>query len=259
MGSLQSDMAASLGLTRVTKDKEQMQEKDTKYAFESSKPLDPQEHRSRASPEKEECEAKSETSNCEENEKEKKPNLPLADLFKSMKTAFAVKCPSHSGELKKSPGSKKSVDFLANSLMERAVAKSIDSTSFSPVCDPTSPSSVSPSSPSSLTTKPAALNLPSTPSTSTSEPELNMESEIQPLHNTANDEATSEPIHSEVNLQKPEPAPSSASNFSGQLEEPSEAIQTTPLPPLSSTANQAESLGLAMIGACYCSSSDDEL
>merc|ERR550532_417446 len=264
--SLQSDMAASLGLTRVTKDEEQMQEKDTKSdeltknAFEPSKPLDPhQEHGSRASPEKEECGGKSETSNCEENEKEKKSNLPLADLFKSMKTAFAVKCPSHSGESKKSPGSKKSVDFLANSLMERAVAKSIDSTSFSPVCDPTSPPSVSPSSPSSLTTKPAALNLPSTPSTSTSEPELNTELEIQPLHNTANDEATSEPIHSEVNLQKPEPAPSSASNFSGQLEEPSEPIQTTPLPPLSSTANQAESLGLAMIGACYCSSSDDEL
>merc|ERR1719237_1557769 len=152
--------------------------------------------------------------------------------------------------------------------MERAVAKSIDFTSSSPVCNTTSPPSVSPSSPSSLTTsmtpKPAALCLPSTPSVSTSEPELNTESEIQPLHNTANDEATSEPIHSEptlANLQKPEPvAPSSASNFSGQFRgEPSEAIQTTPLPPLSSTANQTESLGLAMIGACYCSSSDDEL
>merc|ERR1719237_2036805 len=151
--------------------------------------------------------------------------------------------------------------------MERAVAKSIDFTSSSPVCNPTSPPSVSPLSPSSLTTsmtpKPAALNLPSTPSTSTSEPELNTESEIQPLHNTANNEATSEPIHSEptlANLQKPEVAASFASNFSGQFGvEPSEAIQTTPLPPLSSTANQTESLGLAMIGACYCSSSDDEL
>ena len=195
-------------------------------------------------------------------EDEKKSNLPLADLFKSMKTAFAVKCPSHSGELKKSPpGSKKSVDFLANSLMERAVAKSIDSSSFSPVCNPTSPSSVSSSSPSSLMTsmtqKPAALSLPSTPSTSTSGPELNKESEIQPLHNTANHEATSEPI--QANLQKPKTAPSLASNVSRQFAGPSEPIQRTALPALNSTVNQAESSGLAMIGACYCSSSDDEL
>merc|ERR1712080_261480 len=169
-----------------------------------------------------------------------------------MKTAFAVKCPSHSGEVKKSPpGGKKSVDFLANSLMERAVAKS-----FSPVCNPTSPSS---STPSSLTTsmalKNAALSLPSTPSTPTFEPELNTESEIKPPPNTANHEATSEPIHSEP-TQNPETA---ASNFSVQFGVPSKPSQTTPPPPLNSTAQQTESLGLAMIGACYCSSSDDEL
>ena len=187
-------------------------------------------------------------------EGEKKSNLPLDDLFKSMKTAFAVKCPSHSGEVKKSPpGGKKSVDFLANSLMERAVAKS-----FSPVCNTTSPSS---STPSSLTTtmalKHAALSLPSRPSTPTSEPELNIE--IKPPPNTANHEATLEPIHSEPTqgiLQNPETA---TSNFSVQFGVPSKPTQITPPPPLNSTAKQTESSGLAMIGACYCSSSDDEL
>merc|ERR1712192_217220 len=155
------------------------------------------------------------TNNGEENELlkngEKKSDIPLADLFKSMKTAFAVKCPSHSGEVKKSPpGSKKSVDFLATSLMERAVAKSLDSCFSSPACNPTLPSSVLSMSPSSsmasVTPTPADLSLLSTLSTSDSRPELNTKAEI-----------------------------------------------------LKNTANHRESSGLAMIGACYCSSSDDGL
>merc|ERR1712241_1037255 len=73
---------------------------------------------------------------------EKISTLPLADLFKSMKSAFAVKCPSHSGDPKKSPsGPKKSVDSLATSLMERAVAKSLDPPSSSSLISPSSTSS----------------------------------------------------------------------------------------------------------------------
>merc|ERR1712192_224707 len=210
------------------------------------------------------------TNNGEENELlkngEKKSDIPLADLFKSMKTAFAVKCPSHSGEVKKSPpGSKKSVDFLATSLMERAVAKSLDSCFSSPACNPTLPSSVLSMSPSSsmasVTPTPADLSLLSTLSTSDSRPELNTKAEI--LKNTANLEATSEPIHSEptqANSQNRETALYSGSNFSGQVGTSSEPIQTSPLPPQNcTTANHRESSGLAMIGACYCSSSDDEL
>merc|ERR1711971_70495 len=296
--SLQLDMAASLGLTRVIKDAAQKQDKNrksdelTKSALEPFESMEPQlELGLGTSPEKEECGGKSkilvdaspeglgsndsnQTNNGEENELlkngEKKSVIPLADLFKSMKTAFAVKCPSHSGELKKSPpGSKKSVDFLATSLMERAVAKSLDSCFSSPTCNPTLPSSVSFLSPSSsmasVTPTPADLSLLSTSSTSASGPKLNPKAEI--LQNTANLESTSEPIHSEptqANSQNSKTeALSSGSNFLEKVGKSSEPIHPPPLPPQNCTtanhANQRESSGLAMIGACYCSSSDDEL
>ena len=58
-------------------------------------------------------------------------NLPLKNLFKSMKTAFSLKSPSKdlvlNGDQKqksKLPVKKKSMEFLANALMEKAVAKS---------------------------------------------------------------------------------------------------------------------------------------
>merc|ERR1712083_1059441 len=258
------------GLTRVAKDAGQIQDKGrksnelTRHPLKSFKSTEPeQKHGLRASPEKEECGVNSkllckapperEDIGCNDSDQTTEPlrhedkisSLPLADLFKSMKTAFAVKCSSHSGELRKSPpGSKKSVDFLASSLMVRAVAKSQDPP---PVCDPTSSTDL------------AVLSPFPTPSTLDRELEQNIEPEIQPLHDTANHEAMSDPIHTEPTQAKSQ-IPGRAVIFSGQVEEASsEPIQTSPLPPVNSDANQRVSSGLALIGACYCSSSDEEL
>merc|ERR1712223_675902 len=167
---LMSDIASSLGLARRAKrdiepkeDQEKKGKSQQLINYEANSSEEPQEEissKTKTSPEDEEekkpvldgsprgnC-SDSLTQNGNENDNallkqgEKISTLPLADLFKSMKSAFAVKCPSHSGDLKKSPpGHKKSVDYLATSLPERAVAKSLDPPSSSSLSSPSSTSS----------------------------------------------------------------------------------------------------------------------
>merc|ERR1719495_3094554 len=123
---------------------------------------------------------------------EKISTLPLADLFKSMKSAFAVKCPSHSGDLKKSPsGPKKSVDCLATSLMERAVAKSLDPPSSSSLSSPSLTSSRTGMSSSQSSHKTRASSPTSTPSTS----DLAHKADTPLARTTADRVAPLKPIH----------------------------------------------------------------
>ena len=88
-------------------------------------------------------------------------NLPLKNLFKSMKTAFSLKSPSKdlvlNGDQKhksKLPVKKKSMEFLANALMEKAVAKSQktveEATCTLPSRQPPAMFAKSPSSPNGL-------------------------------------------------------------------------------------------------------------
>ena len=287
---LMSDIAASLGLARrVKRDIEPKETPEKKgksqqlLKYEPNSSEEPQEEissKTKTSPEDKEEKKPvldgSPRGNCSDSltqngiqfhndnallkQREKISTLPLADLFKSMKSAFAVKCPSHSGDLKKSPsGPKKSVDSLATSLMERAVAKSLDPPSSSSLSSPSSTLSRSGMSPSQSSHKTRASSPTSTPPTS--DPAHKTESPL--AHTTADHVAPSKPIHhsepSKPNNPKSMPL-EATSPTSGQLRASSEPIQTSPAPPLNaSTANQRAPSGLAMIGACYCSSSDDEL
>ena len=286
---LMSDIAASLGLTRrVKRDIETKENPEKKgksqqlLKYEPNSSEEPQEEissKTKTSPEDEEEKKPvldgSPRENCSdiltqngnENDNallkqgEKISTLPLADLFKSMKSAFAVKCPSHSGDLKKSPsGPKKSVDSLATSLMERAVAKSLDPPSSSSLISPSSTSSRTGMSSSQSSHKTRASSPTSTPPTS----DLAHKADTPLAHTTADRVAPSKTIQysepSKPNNPKSMPLEATSPAAGGQMWASSEPIQTSPPTPLNaSTANQRAPSGLAMIGACYCSSSDDEL
>merc|ERR1711997_720876 len=79
-----------------------------------------------------------------------KSDLPLSDLFKSMKTAFTT-----NGEAKsKVDVRKKSLEFLSNSLMKKAVAKSLSPPKVSAEEHPSTASPPPPATPAPVFTPP---------------------------------------------------------------------------------------------------------
>merc|ERR1712012_719873 len=141
-----------------------------------------------------------------------------------------------------------------------AVAKSLDPPSSSSLSSPSLTSSRTGMSSSQSSHKTGTSSPTSTPPTS----DLAHKADTPLAHTTADHVAPSKPIHhsepSKPNNPKSMPLEATSPAAGGQLLASSEPIQTSPAPSLNaSTANQRAPSGLAMIGACYCSSSDDEL
>jgi len=166
-----------------------------------------------------------------------KSDLPLSDLFKSMKTAFTT-----NGEVKsKMEVRKKSLEFLSNSLMKKAVAKSL------------SPPKVSAKEHIATTT--ASTPVEHTPPSTATAASLFVKPCSHPT-----------PSPAPMAISTPTPQSTLATGTS------SSTLPTIPAPSRTSATPRQDQVGmsailaqarpqsgLAMIGSSYCSSSDDEL